>query len=104
MLELAKAEWYETLKNFDVEIIRETIGDVKKQMGGNGFPSIQEFYAIANIKARRRREDAEDAARKREQVLGIGNSDPEVARCAREKIRELLKEKIINSDETKNSR
>jgi hypothetical protein len=103
MLELKKAEWYETLKEFDAEIIAETINDVKKiplEQDRDDYPSVRKFYAIAASKAKSRKARREMEARERQQaegrILQAPIGDPKAAERAREEIRRLCRLKSIN--------
>lgn len=99
MLEIAKAEWYDTLKDFDRAIIMETISDVKKlRPEENQFPDSNRYYAIAFSKLRQRKEAEKMAARKSEQaeqaLLGL-RPDPEKAKAAINEIRRVCNLKRI---------
>ncbi len=100
MLELKKAEWFETLKDFDAGIIGETVADVKKIPGE--FPSIQKFYEIAAYKAKARKARAEMEERERQrasQKVLEHTGDPVLAEKAREEIRRLCKIKSANPND-----
>lgn len=101
MLELKKAEWYETLKEFDAEIIKETIRDVKKLYAENraSYPDLCQFYAIAKTKSRAQKALQEMADRERQKAQGKiskPRSDPALAAQAREEIRRICKIKSAN--------
>jgi hypothetical protein len=89
MLELKKAEWFETLGNFDADIIRETIADVKKL--NHEYPSLQKFHEIASGKARIRKANQEMENRQHDQTERevLEHNNPEIAERAREEIRKL---------------
>lgn len=99
MLELKKAEWFETLQEFDAKIIAETVADVKKNP--DEYPSIQKFYEIAKAKAKHRKAREEMEARERQQAEGRileHKGDPVLAEKAREEIRRLCRIKTINPE------
>lgn len=96
MLELKKAEWFETLQDFDAEIIKETVTDVKKMPGE--FPSLHKFYEVATSKAKFKKARKEMEEREREKNSGKlldHKVDSEAAREAREAIRKLCKIKTV---------
>lgn len=99
MLEIAKAEWYDTLKDFDRIIIMETISDVKKlKPEDNKFPDSNLYYAIASGKLREKKEAEKMAARKHEeaeQSLHGLRSNPEKAKAALDEIRRLCNLKRV---------
>ncbi len=89
MLELKKAEWFETLGEFDSEIIMETIADVKKTT--DEYPVLQKFYAIATGKAKQRKARREMEERERQTASGkiLEHNNPDAAERAREQIRRV---------------
>jgi hypothetical protein len=100
MLELTRFEWWETLKEFDREIIMETVTDVKKLAGE--FPSIQKFYEIAAAKKKARKAIEEMERRARENATQIEyKGNPALAEKAREEIRRLCRIKgVTRFDDT----
>jgi len=95
MLEVTKAEWFETLEIFDCDVIKETVTDVKKLAGE--FPSIQKFYEIASSKAKYRKAEMEARERKEsERKILEFKGDPEAAEKARDEIRKLCSLKSVN--------
>lgn len=102
MLELKKAEWFDSLKEFDSDIIRETISDVKrtyKEEGIDGFPNMLKFYSTAKTKAKIRNENEKMEKRKREWGRLLGHKvDKEAVRNIRENIRKILGLKSINKE------
>jgi hypothetical protein len=104
MLELKKAEWYETLQDFDAEIIMETVAYVKKlpaEKDRPRYPDIHEFHTIALGKAKLRKAREEMEARERRQAEGKileHKGDLELAEKARAEIRRLFRLKSVNPD------
>lgn len=93
---LKKAEWFETLQEFDAEIIKETIAHVKKNHDQKKdereeFPNIFKFHSIALGKAKQRKARREMEERERQKatgkVLEYNNSD--AAEKARAEIRRV---------------
>jgi hypothetical protein len=70
MLELKKAEWFDSLKEFDSEIIKETLNDIKRtyQEDRDSYPDLLKFYSVAKEKSRNRQNHQEMAKRQREKA------------------------------------
>lgn len=99
MLELKKAEWYETLQDFEMDVIAETIADVKKNP--DEYPIIQKFHEIAKNKTRERKARREMEARERQQVEGKileQKCDSEIAERARAEIRRICGLKSMSDE------
>jgi len=93
MLELTKYEWWETLNEFDRDIIMGAVVDVKKIPGE--FPSIQKFYEISKSKQKIRQANQEMQSRQASKKIDF-TPDTEVAAKAREEIRQLFRLKKRN--------
>lgn len=105
ILELKKAEWFDSLKEFDAEIIAETIADIKRmyQEDNDSFPDLLKFYAIAKMKMKVKKDRQEIEARKSHEseakVLNY-KIDTAVVENAKAEIRRICRLKSVNHDES----